>query len=174
MHTYAISRVTDRRHRIALIDGPNMSNLGKRNARVYGPIASIDALHEFVVDAGHGLGVDVETFVSNYEGAILEYIHESADRVDGYLINPAGLMAHGIAVPHALTETGKPSLELHFANTHASAGNLRAPSIGPVESRFTPLMTGMVMGLRHYGYVAGLVGLVLALDDDAFLGAGAQ
>jgi hypothetical protein len=41
------------------------------------------------------LGVEVETFVSDYEGAILEFIHGSADRVDGYLVKPAGMTSPG-------------------------------------------------------------------------------
>ncbi len=85
-------------HRIALIDGPNMSNLGHRSKKVYGPNQpSIGALHEYVRSYAKGLGVEVETFVSDYEGAILEFIHQSADRVDGYLINPAGLTSSGFA-----------------------------------------------------------------------------
>ena len=78
------------RHRITLIDGPNMSNLGRRNPRVYGAIDSLGALHEYVGAVADSLGVALATFSSNYEGAILEYIHESADVTDGYLINPAG------------------------------------------------------------------------------------
>lgn len=170
MPEFTITRQTDRRYRIALIDGPNMSNLGRRNRKVYGAISSLAQLQEFVVGFGRELGVDVETFASNYEGAILEYIHESADRVDGYIINPAGIMAHGIATPHALLETEKPVVEVHFANTHAAAGSPRGGSMGPVESRFTAQVTSMMMGLRQYSYTSALLGLVLSLDDETFLG----
>src|SRR5438552_16581092 len=81
-------RSSRREHRIVIIDGPNMSNLGARNKRVYGAIGSLDDLKNFCKDFGASLGVNVTNFSSNFEGAILEYIHESAKSADGYIINP--------------------------------------------------------------------------------------
>ena len=102
-HDFQFARQGTGVHRIALIDGPNMSNLGHRSKKVYGPNqGTIEGLHEYVASYGKSLGVDVEPFVSNFEGAILEFVHQSAERVDGYLINPAGLTSEGFAVPHAL------------------------------------------------------------------------
>ena len=160
-----IKRNGDRRHRIAVIDGPNMSNLGKRHKGTYGPIPSLDFLKAYVADFGAQLGVDVENFSSNYEGAILEFIHESADRVDGYIINPAGVTTTGEGVRHALQETERPVIEVHFAN-RSSPG----PAGPRSPSSFTHTATGLCMGMRHYSYAAALVALVLALDDESFLG----
>lgn len=161
-----------RKHRIALIDGPNMSNLGHRSKKVYGPNQpSIDGLHEYVRSFGKSLGVEVETFVSNYEGAILEFIHQSAERVDGYLINPAGLTTEGFAVPHALIESHRPSIEMHFSNIEAAPDAQRGAPVGPLKSIFSPFVTGKITGLRQYGYIGALVALTLALDDKEFLGA---
>jgi 3-dehydroquinate dehydratase II len=100
-------RSSKRDHRIVVIDGPNMTNLGARNKRVYGAIASLTDLQNFCKDFGASLGVTIATFASNFEGAILEYIHESANSTDAYVINPAGLTEGGVATKHALTETGK-------------------------------------------------------------------
>jgi 3-dehydroquinate dehydratase-2 len=164
-------RTGSRRHVIAVIDGPNMSNLGARNKRVYGKINSLDDLQQYVTRTGEKLGVDIETFASNYEGAILEFIHESAERVSGYIINPAGLTVVGEAVRHALEETGKPSVEVHFANVMAPPTAPRGLPGGPWESRFTKTATGLCMGLRQYSYIGALTALVLSLDDEDFLGA---
>ena len=161
-------------HRIALIDGPNMSNLGHRSKKVYGSIASIDALHEYVRSYGKSLGVEVETFVSNYEGAILEFIHQSTERVDGCMINPAGLTSEGFAVPHALIETHRPSIEIHFSNPEAAPNTARGAPVGPLKSWFSPYVTGKTTGLRQHGYIGALVALTLALDDVEFLGAEAD
>ncbi|MCL8209254.1 MAG: type II 3-dehydroquinate dehydratase [Actinomycetia bacterium] len=167
-----LARPGARRHRIALIDGPNMSNLGRRSKKVYGPIRSLEELHTFVREAGAALGVEVETFASNYEGALLEYIHASAERVDGYIVNPAGLTTQSEAMRHALEETDKPVVEVHFANLHAAGTSPRGVPAGPIVSRFSPTATGVVMGLRHYSYLGALVALVWSLDDADFLGAG--
>ncbi|GHF67906.1 3-dehydroquinate dehydratase-2 [Amycolatopsis bartoniae] len=164
-------RTSDQRYTIAVIDGPNVSNLARRSKRMYGPNASAEGLGKFVLEWGGRLGVDVERFLSNHEGAILEYIHESSDRVDGYLVNPAGLTTTSHSVPFALYDTGRPVVEVHFANISASAATARGPVIGPGVSTFTPLVSGQVMGMREYSYAGALLSLVLALDDVTFFGA---
>src|SRR3978361_1527476 len=89
------TRTGNRPLTIMLIDSPNMPNLGNRNKRVYGPIASITALQDFVKQTGAALGVNIETMTSNHEGSLLDAIHESAGRVDAYILNPAGLTKTG-------------------------------------------------------------------------------
>lgn len=161
------------RHRIALIDGPNMSNLGRRNQRVYGTIASLEELHRVIGDFATALGVTLQTFSSNYEGAILEFVHQSAGDVDGYIINPAGLTTTGEATRHALEESGRPVIEVHFANITATggvAGQGRGLPGGAWESRFSRTATGVVMGMRQYSYYGAMLAMTLALDDATFLG----
>ena len=170
-HAFTVHRRGDRRHRIALIDGPNMSNLGGRSKKIYGDIRSLKDLQQFVVSTGEDLGVEVETFDSNHMGDILEYVHGSAERVAGYLINPAGLTTVGEAVRHALEETQRPVVEVHFANISAVSGSPRGLVGGTLDSTFTKTATGLAMGLRQYSYTAALLGLVQALDDPSFLGA---
>ena len=164
-------RTGTRRHKIAIVDGPNMTNLGARNKRVYGAINSIEELQKFSTDFGHQIGVEVETFVSNYEGAILEFIHSRATTVDAFIINPAGLTEIGITTKHALSETGKPVVEIHFANVDAPPTAPRGLPIGPWESVFRGSVTGVFMGLRQYSYTSAILGLAMALDDESFLGA---
>ena len=150
------------RHRLRLIDGPNMSNLGRRDPRLFGTIASIDALHDMVRDHAERLGVELECFVSNHEGAILEHLHAHAHDTDAWLVNPAGLTTTSEGFRHALQETRKPAIEVHFHN----------PAANGQVSVFSPSVLGMVSGLRQYSYIAALTGLVLALDDETFLGRG--
>jgi 3-dehydroquinate dehydratase-2 len=169
--TAQISRRGDRKHRIAVIDGPNMSNLGARSKKVYGRIGSLDELKKFVADFGRDLGVEVENFSSNHQGDILEFIHESASRVDAYIINPAGLTTVGEGVRHALEDSQRPVMEVHFANIAASAGGARGLGGGSIRSSFTHTATGLAMGMRQYSYLAALTALVFALDDEDFLGA---
>lgn len=170
MTRYDIHRSGEREHKIALIDGPNMSNLGRRNKQLYGDISSLSDLQDYVVQYGQRLGVSVETFASNHEGEILEYIHEAGDRVDAFIINPAGLTTKGEGVRHALEDTTRPVVEVHFANTQAAAGAARGLGGGAIQSSFTHTATGLCMGLRHYSYIAALTALVHALDDTSFLG----
>lgn len=163
-------RTSERRHAIAVIDGPNVSNLARRNKRMYGPQVSAEGLGEFVQEWGARLGVGIERFMSNHEGDILEFIHESGERVDGYIVNPAGLTTTSDMVPFALYDTGKPVIEVHFANIKAAASTARGPVYGPRDSTFTPYVAGQFMGMREYSYAGALLSLVLALDDETFLG----
>src|SRR6266496_250064 len=141
-------RTSERDHRIAIIDGPNMTNLGARNKRVYGAIASLEDLQDYCKGFGAAVSVTVTTFASNYEGAILEFIHESAPSADAYIINPAGLTEGGEATKPALTETGKPYIEVHFANIVAPPTAPRGLPIGPWHSTFSASATGVMMGMR--------------------------
>lgn len=164
-------RSSTRNHRIVVIDGPNMTNLGSRNKRIYGAIASLEDLQNFCKSFGAALGVSVTTFASNFEGAILEFIHGSAQSADAYIINPAGLTEGGVATKHALTETCKPYVEVHFANIAAPPTAPRGLPIGPWRSTFTPHAAGVMMGLREYSYSGAILSLAMALDDKNFLGA---
>jgi 3-dehydroquinate dehydratase-2 len=153
------ARVSKRRWVITLIDGPNMPHLGKRDPRLFGTIGSIGELQKLVVDFGAALGVTVRAFASDHEGEILEYIHATAHDTDGYLVDPGGLSTNSQGFPHALMETKKPFVEVCFYNMVANNE----------ISVFTPNAIGRVMGLRQYSYLAALLALVLALDDDSFL-----
>lgn len=157
-----------RRWRIGVIDGPNMPNLGRRDPGIYGPIRSLADLQGFVREFAGVLGVEVLPFASNHEGEILDFIHATAEEVDGYLINPAGLTTYGEATRHALADTTRPVVEVHFANLSRHLTSV-APEVPP-RSRFTHSATGLVMGLRQYGYPAALMALVMGLDDETFLG----
>lgn len=154
---------------IGVIDGPNMPNLGARDRKIYGTVASIDELQQQVEAFAASVGVDVLPFASNHEGRILEFIHKTADTVDGYLINPAGLTTYGEATRHALEDTNRPYVEVHFANIVQHFARV-APGGAPYQSRFSATATGVVFGLRQYSYLGGLLALVLALDDLTYLG----
>jgi 3-dehydroquinate dehydratase-2 len=148
-----------KRWTIGLIDGPNMPHLGKRDPRLFGTIGSIGELQRMVVAFGSALGVEVRPFASDYEGQLLEHVHATAASTDGYLVDPGGLATVSEGLRHALQETHKPVVEVSFYNLIAN---------GEV-SVFTPTVIGRAMGLRQYSYLAGLLALVLSLDDMTFL-----
>ena len=161
-----------REWRFAFINGPNMSMLGRRSAGVFGPISSIDDLNALSDEFAGTIGVSLTHCVSDSEAEILHFIHETSDAVDAYLINPAGLTHFGQATRDALIDTGKPYVEVHFANL-----STWTESVAPgrqLESIFSHTAAGVIEGLRHYGYFAGILGLALALDDESFLGRDVQ
>ena len=143
--------------RFDLIDGPNMSNLGVggRDPRTYGLVTSLAALQESIIAMGQGLGLEMRAFSANHEGAIIAHIYETADWVDGFLINPAALTRFGVPTKIAFADVRRPFVELHFANVAA---------LGWEGGVTTPVATGVAMGFRHYGYMGALFGFACALD----------
>jgi len=155
-----------------LINGPNMSMLGRRSGGTFGPISSIEELKDLVDEFAKTVNVRLTHFVSDAEPDILHFIHETIQSVDGYLINPAGLTHFGQATRDALIDTDKPYVEVHFANLSVWAEST-APGRN-LQSIFSHTATGVIEGLRHYGYFAGILALACALDDESFLGRDVQ
>jgi 3-dehydroquinate dehydratase II len=151
-------RSGDHRWRLNLIDGPNMSNLGKggRDPRTYGTTTSLAALQDSIASMGDGLGLEMSAFSANHEGSIVAHIYETAASVDAFLINPAAMTRFGAPCRIALSDVRRPFIELHFANVAA---------LGWAGGVTTPVATGVVMGFRHYSYMGALFGLISALDS---------
>lgn len=140
--------------RIVLLNGLNMTSLGRRDKNIYGTIGSLQELEDLVCDVGSKIGVEVIPFHSNHEGDLVDFIEEHSD-VDAFLINPGGLWAFGEPTKLALHQSRKPFVEVHFANIYATGH----------DSAFTNVATGTVMGFRHFGYLGALIGLVEELKS---------
>ena len=151
----------DQAWRLVLIDGPNMSNLGEggRDRRTYGTINSIGELQGAASALAEGIGATMLTYQSNREGDIVQFIYDSAERTDAYLINPAALTRRGAPCAIALGDSRRPYVELHFANIAAVGWSNGA--------LITRQASGVVMGLRHYSYFGAIFGLIGALDVGA-------
>jgi 3-dehydroquinate dehydratase-2 len=154
-----IIRTGDRRWRIGLLNGPNMPNLGRREHARFGAVRSLRELEDRAMQLAEALGVELsQTFASNHEGEILDWIHSQTDSLDGLLVNPAGLTWTGEATRHALYDSGLPVIEVHFAN----------PALRGKPSIFSDAAVGTCQGLRKHSYSAALVAMVAMLDDDDF------
>lgn len=155
-------RLSDREWTIGIIDGPNLSQLGKRDPTKYGTITWND-LDNMNKAWGTQLGVRVIYLVSNHDGEIIDWIHAHAEEVDGWMINPAGLQTYAEGMRQAFEMSGKPYAETHFANTVRHFAQA-SPHIR-LESGLTSQAQSLVMGLRHQSYLTSLIGLTLYLDE---------
>lgn len=143
--------------RIVVINGPNLRLLGQREPEVYGT-DTLDSINEMVQELATNLGVDVEVFQSNSEGAILDFIEEIGDRADGLIINPGGLTHTSVILRDALIGVGLPFIEVHLSNTTAREKFRR-------HSFLSPVAAGVVMGFGSYGYLLALRGLLARIAD---------
>src|SRR5690606_33324650 len=82
---------------VLVLHGPNLNLLGEREPEIYGrtTLAEIDAS---LVALGRELGVAVETFQSNHEGALIDRIQAARGTVGAIVINPGGLTHTSVAL----------------------------------------------------------------------------
>ncbi len=138
--------------RIGVIHGPNLRLLGSREPQVYGN-DSLEDVNRALQELAGELGVDLEVFQSNHEGAILDHLEESAARVDGYLVNPGGLTHTSICLRDGLVGVGRPFVEVHLSNVHARERFRR-------HSYLAPVAVGAVAGFGVQSYLLGLRAIV--------------
>ena len=134
--------------RILVIHGPNLNLLGSREPSVYGR-KTLEDINSALATLGQRLGISVDAFQSNHEGAIVDRIQKAIGAYDGVIINAAGYTHTSVAIRDALAMLSIPVIEVHLSNIHK-----REPF------RHTSLMagavTGQIVGLGPIGYQLAL------------------
>ena len=101
--------------KLLIINGPNMNMLGIREPDIYGRKTYRD-LEQFLHKSAEGLGIEIELFQSNSEGALIDKIQEAYfQRFDGIVINPAAYTHTSIAILDALKAVALPAVEVHLS-----------------------------------------------------------
>lgn len=142
--------VTDKQ--FLVLHGPNLNLFGRREPHIYGT-TTLAEINERLHALASELGVGLETFQSNHEGALIDRLHERIDTVRGCLVNPAGLTQHGVPLHDAIKAMPFPVIEVHMSNI-AAREPWRAHSI------ISPAVKGTIQGLGWRSYTAGLRVLV--------------
>ena len=142
--------------RVALLHGPNLRLLGRREPEVYGH-TTLDEIDDRVRALAHELSVEVESFQSNSEGALIDFIEAASPRVDGYVVNAGALTHTSIALRDCLVGVERPFVEVHLSNT-AARERFRH------HSYLSPVAGGVVYGFGPESYLLGLRGLVALIE----------
>ena len=144
--------------RVLLLNGPNLNLLGLREPGLYGA-DTLEAIEAQLGEQAAGLGVELECFQSNHEGALLDRIHAARGRVDGILINAGAFTHTSIALRDALLGVAIPFVELHLSNVHA-----REPFRH--HSYLADKALGVICGFGPTSYGLALQGLVARLQQE--------
>lgn len=101
---------------IYVLNGPNLNLLGKRQPEIYGS-ETLEDVARLCRDTA-GSGFEVHLLQSNYEGQIIDWIHEAREKSVGIVINPAALTHTSVAVLDALNAYDGPVIEVHISQVH--------------------------------------------------------
>lgn len=102
--------------KIIIINGPNLNLLGIRETAIYGDknfgVIMSDLKEKYPT-------IELSYFQSNYEGKIIDKLHEIGFSYDGIIINAGALSHTSIAIADAITAINTPTVEVHISNVYA-------------------------------------------------------
>jgi 3-dehydroquinate dehydratase type II len=105
--------------KILVINGPNLNMLGIRQPEIYGRTTYED-LKAMISAEAEQLGVAVDFFQSNHEGALVDAIQQAYfDKVDGIVINPGAYTHTSVALLDAVKAVSIPTVEVHISDPDA-------------------------------------------------------
>ena len=142
--------------KVLVIHGPNLNMLGKREPDIYGT-ATLETINSNLEELGKRLGLELETFQSNHEGAIIEKVQEAAKIQNGIIINPAAFTHTSIAIRDALLLLDIPVIEMHLSNIYK-----REPFRH--KSMISDVVAGQISGFGINGYMMALEAMAKLID----------
>ena len=144
--------------KVLTLHGINLNMFGKRDAKHYGTstLADIDASLKAL---GSDLGVEVECFQTNCEGAMVERIHQAfMEKVDAVIINAGAWTHYSYGIRDALAILTVPIVEVHMSNVHARE-EFRHHSV------FGQIAKGQICGFGVDSYLLGLRAAISAISE---------
>lgn len=126
--------------------------LGVREPGVYGS-SSLQDIENRLIALAAELGVGLECFQSNHEGALIDKIHQAFGQKHGILMNPGAFTHYSYAIRDAISSVGLPTVEVHISNIHKREAFRHVSVIAPVA-------LGQIAGFGVDSYELGLRALV--------------
>jgi 3-dehydroquinate dehydratase-2 len=135
----------------AVVHGPNLGRLGSREPAVYGT-ATLAELTAALDEWAARVGVALQHFQSNHEGALIDFLEAGVGVLAGAVLNPGALTHYSLALRDAVAALPYPVVEVHLSNIHAREP-FRRDSVIAAVSR------GQVIGFGALGYRLALEAL---------------
>jgi 3-dehydroquinate dehydratase-2 len=143
--------------RVLVLEGPNLNLLGTREPEIYGP-DSLDEIHAEIAARAAELGLDVDFFQSNHEGALIDRLHERD--FDVAIVNAGGLTHTSVSLRDALLAVQRPFWEVHLSDP-ATRESFRQVNF------LQDVATGSIVGLGKRGYTIALEAIARRFGEPA-------
>ena len=128
--------------KIAIINGPNLNLLGKREPEVYGK----ESFNSFFYNLELAFpNVIFKYFQSNIEGELINEIQDCGFSFDGIILNPAGYTHTSVAIGDAVAAIPATVVEVHISNIFAREEFRK-------HSYVSAKCAGVISGLGLKGY----------------------
>jgi 3-dehydroquinate dehydratase-2 len=144
---------------ILVLHGPNLNLLGLREPEIYGKLA-LEDIDSRLKEAGGAMGLEVRSYQSNSEGALIDALHAARGWASGVVFNPGGYTHTSVALRDAVAAIGIPVVEVHLSNVYARE-EFRQRSL------ISPVCVGKITGFGWRSYLLGLQALAGLLQDQA-------
>jgi 3-dehydroquinate dehydratase-2 len=141
---------------VLILNGPNLNMLGKRQPEIYGRETLGDVETACLAEAAR-LGLALDFFQSNHEGALVDRIQQARETNAGIVINAGAYTHTSVAILDALNAAELPVIEVHLSNIH------RRESFRH-HSYVSQAALGMIAGLGSQGYLFALQALARLLS----------
>jgi 3-dehydroquinate dehydratase-2 len=144
---------------ILVLHGPNLNLLGSREPEVYGRL-TLEDIDSRLFEAGRTLGLEVRSYQSNSEGALIDALHAARGWASGVIFNPGGYTHTSVALRDAVTAIGIPVIEVHLSNVYARE-EFRHRSL------ISPVCAGKITGFGWRSYLLSLQAMAGIIQDQA-------
>ena len=135
-------------NKLYILNGPNLNLLGSREPKKYGN-TSIQNLETLCLNECKKNNFNMLFFQSNFEGEIIEKIHQAKIDACGIIINAGALTHTSIAILDALSMYDGPKIEIHITNIYTR-------EVFRHKSYISPVVTGIIAGLGTNSYILAI------------------
>jgi 3-dehydroquinate dehydratase-2 len=143
--------------KILVMNGPNLNLLGEREPHIYGSL-TLDDINRRLSEAAIPLNLEIRTFQSNSEGALIDALQEARHWAAGVIFNPGAYTHNSVALRDCISAITPPVIEVHISNIY-SRDEFRHKSV------LSPVCAGKITGFGWRSYLLALQALAWILAD---------